>query len=60
MKNTEINEYGLEVLTNDIKHCLATFKLYDLNNKCRELSIVKTKLEEADMWLSKLIKEGEK
>lgn len=26
----------------------------------RELSLAKTKLEEAEMWLSKLIKEGEK
>lgn len=26
----------------------------------RELSLAKTKLEEAEMWLSKLIKEGDK
>lgn len=59
MRNNEINEYGLEILTNEIRHGLKTFKLYDLNNKCRELSIVKTKLEEAEMWLSKLTNEEE-
>lgn len=60
MKNTEINEYGLEELLGDIRHGENMFHRYDLNNKCRELSIVKTKLEEADMWLVKLLKEREK
>jgi hypothetical protein len=32
----------------------------DTSFSYRELSLAKTKLEEAEMWLSKLIKEGEK
>lgn len=41
-----------------VKKLLADISTY---NSYRELSITKTKLEEAEMWLSKLLKErGEK
>lgn len=39
------------------KKLLARINTY---NSYRELSLAKTKLEEAEMWLSKLLKEGGK
>ena len=40
-----------------VKKILADINTY---NSYRELSLAKTKLEEAEMWLSKLAKEGDK
>ena len=40
----------------DIKKLLARINTY---YSYRELSLAKTKLEEAEMWLTKLIKQGE-
>lgn len=60
METLEQDRSPLEEILGDIQCAISSTNRYVLQGSYRELSLAKTKLEEAEMWLSKLIKEGGK
>lgn len=55
----EEDRNSLEEMLGDIQCAISSTKRFALEGSYRELSLAKTKLEEAEMWLAKLIKGGE-